>query len=72
MRARGSQQGVFDGAGIEGIRQHLFAVLRDVVFVSSEIEGRLDLDTSDGVTDAVFQILRNAGVMHSRVDPNLR
>ena len=58
-----------DGKLIRGIREHLFAVLREVVFVSSEIEGRLDLGSSDGVTDAVFQILRNAGVMHSRVDP---
>ena len=72
LRLRNAPASAFvDGKLIRGIREHLFAVLRDVVFVSSEIEGRLDLDTSDGVTDAVFQILRNAGVMHSRVDPKL-
>jgi predicted Rossmann-fold nucleotide-binding protein len=72
LRLRNAPATAFvDGKLIRGIREHLFAVLRDVVFVSSEIEGRLDLDTSDGVTDAVFQILRNAGVMHTRVDPKL-
>jgi hypothetical protein len=72
LRLRNAPATAFvDGKLIRGIREHLFAVLRDVVFVSSEIEGRLDLDTSDGVTDAVFQILRNAGVMHSRVDPKI-
>jgi predicted Rossmann-fold nucleotide-binding protein len=49
---------------IEGIRQHIFAVLRDLVFIKSEIErtGKFDLETSRGITDAVFLILRNAGI----------
>ena len=60
-----------DGRLIRGIRDHLFAVLRDVVYVSTEIEGQIRPDDSAGVTDAVFQILRNAGVMRPGADPNL-
>jgi predicted Rossmann-fold nucleotide-binding protein len=49
---------------IEGIRQHIFAVLRDLVFIKSEIErtGKFDLETSKGITDSVFLILRNADI----------
>lgn len=49
---------------IEGIRQHIFAVLRDLVFIKSEIERtqKFDLKTSKGITDSVFLILRNAGI----------
>jgi predicted Rossmann-fold nucleotide-binding protein len=49
---------------IEGIKQHIFAVLRDLVFIKSEIEGtaKFDLTSSKGITDAIFLILRNAGI----------
>ncbi len=49
---------------IEGVRQNIFAVLRDLVFVSSEMDrtDRFDINTPEGITDAVFLILRNAGV----------
>jgi len=49
---------------IEGIRQNIFAVLRDLVFIRSEIgrTRKFDLETPDGITDSVFLILRNAGV----------
>jgi hypothetical protein len=49
---------------IEGLRQHVFAVIRDLVFITSEIErtGKFDLETPQGITDAVFLMLRNAGV----------
>ncbi len=60
-----------DGELIRGIREHLFSVLRDVVYVSTEIQGHLDTDSTAGITNAVFYILRNAGVMRPRVDPNL-
>jgi pyrimidine/purine-5'-nucleotide nucleosidase len=64
-------QAFVDGELIQGIREHLFAVLRDVVYVSNEIEGRNGLDTPAAVTDAVFQILRNARVLRTRVPPDL-
>lgn len=54
-----------DGRMIRGIRELLFAVLRDVVYINTEVtEGaRFDLQTSDGITNAVFHILRNAGAL---------
>jgi predicted Rossmann-fold nucleotide-binding protein len=62
-----------DGAMIRGIRELLFAVVRDVVFVNSEvkIDQRFDFSSSDGVTNAVFHILRNAGIFRLPADPNL-
>ena len=49
---------------IEGLRQHLFAVVRDLVFAQNEVvdNERLNLDTSQGTTEAVFHILRHAGI----------
>jgi len=49
---------------IEGIRQNVFAVMRDLVFIQGEIERteRFDLKTSKGITDSVFLILRNTRI----------
>ncbi|MDX1568864.1 MAG: nucleotide 5'-monophosphate nucleosidase PpnN [Xanthomonadales bacterium] len=61
-----------DGKLIEGIRELLFAVLRDVVYVSTQIrEGKFALDDPAGITDAVFSILRHAGILQTGIDPNL-
>ena len=62
-----------DGKMITGIQEHLFAVLRDVIYLSDEIHGnpRFDQATSDGVTETVFHILRNAGVLQPMINPNI-
>ncbi|WIO74169.1 nucleotide 5'-monophosphate nucleosidase PpnN [Porticoccaceae bacterium LTM1] len=62
-----------DGQMIRGIQNHLFAVLRDVVYTHEKItrNTKFDLKTSDGVTDAVFRILRNADVVRPNLAPNL-
>lgn len=62
-----------DGKMIKGIQEHLFAVLRDVIYMSDEIRGnpRFALGTSEGVTDAVFHILRNATILEPMIQPNL-
>jgi predicted Rossmann-fold nucleotide-binding protein len=62
-----------DGQMIRGIKEHLFAVLRDVVFTSNEIiaSGRFDLSDSASITNAVFHVLRNAGLLESKARPNL-
>ena len=62
-----------DGEMIRGIREQVFAVLRDVVFVNYEIKqsGHFHLETSDNVTNAVFHILRNAHLLQSSVEPHL-
>lgn len=60
-----------DGKMIRGIREQLFAVLRDVVYIDSEVTGHFDLESVDGTTNAVFHILRNAGALQVGRDPNL-
>ena len=62
-----------DGEMIKGIQEHVFAVLRDVVYVNDEITGnpKFNLDTSAGATDAVFNILRNADVLKPLASPNI-
>ena len=62
-----------DGRMIKGINEHLFAVLRDIVYVSDEIDGnpRFDMNSSDGVTNAVFHILRNADILRPMSELNL-
>lgn len=62
-----------DGKMIRGISEHLFAVLRDIIYVSDEIQDNatFDLNTSEGITNAVFHILRNANILHPRTKPNL-
>ena len=62
-----------DGSLITGINEHLFAVLRDVIYVYSKIVNspRFNLGESADVTNAVFHILRNAHIMIPRLRPNL-
>jgi pyrimidine/purine-5'-nucleotide nucleosidase len=62
-----------DGRLIKGISEHLFAVLRDVIYVSDEIDHnpRFDTSVSPGITDAVFHILRNAGILRPVQQPHL-
>jgi predicted Rossmann-fold nucleotide-binding protein len=62
-----------DGQMIRGIKEHLFAVLRDVVFIANEIiaGGRFDLGNSAAITNAVFHVLRNARVLDYKARPNL-
>ncbi|MGH1469554.1 MAG: nucleotide 5'-monophosphate nucleosidase PpnN [Cellvibrionaceae bacterium] len=62
-----------DGQMIHGIRDHLFSVLRDVVYTEHKItrDKRFDLSNSEGLTDSVFRILRNAGVVQANRAPNL-
>jgi predicted Rossmann-fold nucleotide-binding protein len=59
-----------DGSMIRGIQDHLFSVLRDVVYVNHIMsrDGLYDLETGAGITEVVFDILRNANI----VQPNLR
>ena len=62
-----------DGKMIRGTRELLFAVLRDIVFTRNEVldSGRFDLQSGSGVTDAVFHIVRNAGLLSLPADVNL-
>jgi len=61
-----------DGKIIRGINELLFAVVRDIVYVATQMQaGRFQLDDSHGITHAVFDILRNARVLKPNVEPNL-
>jgi predicted Rossmann-fold nucleotide-binding protein len=62
-----------DGRIIEGIRELLSAVIRDLVYFDSEISGHPyhDLSSSSGITNAVFEVLRYAGALVPEVEPNL-
>ena len=62
-----------DGIMIRGIQEHLFAALRDIVYTQHKINRstRFDFENSAGRTDAVFRVLRNAGVVKANKTPNL-
>ncbi|MGV8921980.1 MAG: nucleotide 5'-monophosphate nucleosidase PpnN [Thermomonas sp.] len=61
-----------DGHIIRGVAELLFAVVRDLAYTAIELgpESAADLQTSAGITDAVFRLLRNARVLHPS-NPNL-
>jgi len=59
-----------DGQMIRGIKEHLFAVLRDVVFIANEMT-RFDPGSSADITNAVFHVLRNSRVLDYKARPNL-
>ena len=62
-----------DGHMIKGINEHLFAVVRDIIYVDDEINHnpRFDLETSNGISNAVFHILRNANILRPIANPKL-
>lgn len=74
-----------DGAMIQGLQEHLFAVLRDIVYASQALAnpGTSDLDrstrgvrgrsleNSEDITNFIFKMLRNAGALIPRRMPNL-
>jgi len=66
-------QAFVDGKMIEGIRAHLFSALRDIVFTYHKLveQQHFDLSTAEGITDTVFRILRNGGIVNSNLPPRL-
>jgi predicted Rossmann-fold nucleotide-binding protein len=62
-----------DGRMIRGIQEHLFAVLRDILYIHGEVyeHGSVALRESQGITNAVYRILRNAGLLMPRVRPDI-
>jgi predicted Rossmann-fold nucleotide-binding protein len=58
---------------IRGIREHLFSVLRDLLYAHENVlkNPTFDLKSSDGITDAVFHVLRNARVIRAHEEPKL-
>ncbi|MEW9573797.1 nucleotide 5'-monophosphate nucleosidase PpnN [Rhodanobacter sp. Si-c] len=65
-------QAFVDGQIIRGINELLVAVVRDIVYVSTQLEQiGGDLEPSDALTQVVFEILRNARILKPFIDPNL-
>ena len=62
-----------DGEIIKGIREHLFSVLRDILYTEDSViqSHRYDLSNSDDITNAAFHILRNANILQPNYLPRL-
>lgn len=61
-----------DGEMIASTREMLFSALRDIVYTQSELDSlRIDLSTSQGITDYLFHLLRNARTLRSGVEPKM-
>ncbi len=62
-----------DGTMITGIKEHLFSVLRDIIYIHNELRENRDIDfsTTEGITNAVFHIVRNAGLLKTNGEVNM-
>src|SRR5690554_1978437 len=61
-----------DGHMISSVREMLFSALRDIVYTENELSStRIDLSSSEGITDYVFHLLRNARILHAGAEPNM-
>ena len=60
------------GKLIRGVRENLFSVLRDILYVSSHItdDPRFNHENSYDITHLVFEILRNANAFITKQPPN--
>lgn len=54
-----------NGKLIEGVRDSLFSVLRDILYIHTKIDNnKIDFDTKEETTNSVFKILRNAEILN--------
>ncbi|HCM05225.1 MAG TPA: LOG family protein [Oceanospirillales bacterium] len=62
-----------DGEIIRGIREHLFSVLRDILYTADSVVSsqRFNLNNSEDITNATFHILRNANILQPNYLPRL-
>jgi predicted Rossmann-fold nucleotide-binding protein len=61
-----------DGVMISSTREMLFSALRDIVYTQSELEHqRVDFSSSEGITDYVFHLLRNAKTLRPGAEPKM-
>ncbi|WP_409522623.1 nucleotide 5'-monophosphate nucleosidase PpnN [Nitrincola sp. MINF-07-Sa-05] len=61
-----------DGEMIQGIREHLFSVLRDLLYVTDELDNCCDdMNLSESISNMVFHILRHAQTLRPHVKPDL-
>lgn len=62
-----------DGEMIRGIKNHLFSVLRDIVYTDSVVARTtvLNLRQSEHISNFIFQLLRNANLMQTGGKPDI-
>ena len=62
-----------DGKIIRGVRELLSAVVRDIVHFSTEIRANphFDLESSGGITNAIFEMLRNTRMFDDAGDTDM-
>jgi predicted Rossmann-fold nucleotide-binding protein len=62
-----------DGQMLRAIREHLFSVLRDIIYSYSIPQSAVGLrrDDPEGITNLIFHILRNARVLQAGRHPDL-
>jgi predicted Rossmann-fold nucleotide-binding protein len=70
---RAPAQAFVDGHMVKGIKEHLFAVVRDIIYANDEISHNpeFDLATSNGISNALFHMLRNADILRPMTNPKL-
>lgn len=59
-----------DGEIIQGIREHVVAVVRDILYAEG-LKQQYDQDDPADITDMVFHMLRNAGVMKPKLSAQM-
>ncbi|MEZ9596032.1 nucleotide 5'-monophosphate nucleosidase PpnN [Shewanella sp. 10N.261.52.F9] len=66
------EEAFVDGEIIAGIQEHLFSVLRDIVYINDKYDNlkHINLTNANHITNVVFDILRNARSM-PMLDPNI-
>ncbi|KAA1195241.1 nucleotide 5'-monophosphate nucleosidase PpnN [Photorhabdus heterorhabditis] len=70
------EEAFVDGKIIHSLQANLFAVLRDILFVHTQItdsrkQYHPSLEDSAYITNTIFSILRNARALHTDEDPNM-
>lgn len=62
-----------DNQLIVGLKEHLFSVIRDLIYSHNEVmeNKQFDLSSSHGITNAIFHIARNAQLMRPNTLPNI-
>ena len=60
-----------DGELIEGIKENLFAIVRDILCIESKFTNIKNDIKKEDITNYIFNILRNTQVMIPRKEPNL-
>ena len=74
LEVKGAPSHAFvDGTMIKGVREHLFSVLRDILYTEDSVinSQRFDLNNSEDITNATFHILRNANILKPNHEPSL-